>query len=54
MNEKVVATSSVLEQIERFYNIAEIAKECSVNPSTVHRWLNRTSRDKEHLCRTYV
>ena len=40
MNEAVVSSSSVLEQIERFYNITEIAKECSVNPSTVHRWLN--------------
>jgi len=40
MNEGTIATSSVLEQIERFYNITEIAKECSVNPSTVHRWLN--------------
>jgi DNA (cytosine-5)-methyltransferase 1 len=34
-------SSSVLKQIERFYNIAEIAQECSVNPGTVHRWLNR-------------
>jgi DNA (cytosine-5)-methyltransferase 1 len=33
-------SSSVLGQIERFYNITDIAKECSVNPSTVHRWLN--------------
>jgi DNA (cytosine-5)-methyltransferase 1 len=41
MNNTAFETSSVLEQIERFYNITEIAKECSVNPSTVHRWLNR-------------
>jgi len=40
MTEKSISTSSVLEQIGRFYNITEIAKECSVNPSTVHRWLN--------------
>jgi len=40
MKERTVTKSSVLEQIERFYNITEIAKECSVNPSTVHRWLN--------------
>jgi len=40
MESRSLATSSVLEQIGRFYNITEIAKECSVNPSTVHRWLN--------------
>ncbi|MDR2970997.1 MAG: DNA (cytosine-5-)-methyltransferase [Bacteroidales bacterium] len=41
MNERTGTSSSVLEQIGRFYNISEIARECSVNPSTVHRWLNR-------------
>jgi len=40
MEANVMNTSSILQQIERFYNITEIAKECSVNPSTVHRWLN--------------
>jgi DNA (cytosine-5)-methyltransferase 1 len=40
MNNRVNTTPAVLNQIERFYNITEIAKECSVNPSTVHRWLN--------------
>jgi len=40
MDSRQFTTSSVLEQIGRFYNIAEIAKECSVNSSTVHRWLN--------------
>jgi DNA (cytosine-5)-methyltransferase 1 len=33
---------SVLEQIGRFYSISEIASECRVNPSTVHRWLKGT------------
>jgi DNA (cytosine-5)-methyltransferase 1 len=41
MPEQAYNTSFVLDQIERFYNITEIARECSVNPSTVHRWLNR-------------
>jgi len=40
MEANVMNTSSILQQIERFYNITEIAKECSVNSSTVHRWLN--------------
>ncbi|MDR0601932.1 MAG: DNA (cytosine-5-)-methyltransferase [Treponema sp.] len=40
MPEQVFNTSNVLEQIEKFYNVSEIAQECSVNPSTVHRWLN--------------
>jgi DNA (cytosine-5)-methyltransferase 1 len=40
MIEHAYTASSVLEQIERFYTISEIAQECSVNPSTVHRWLN--------------
>jgi len=40
MDYRSFTTSSVLEQIGRFYNITEIAKECSVNSSTVHRWLN--------------
>jgi DNA (cytosine-5)-methyltransferase 1 len=40
MSNKAYTTLSVLDQIERFYNITDIAKECSVNPSTVHRWIN--------------
>jgi len=40
MNARAITSSSVLQHIELYYNITEIAKECSVNPSTVHRWLN--------------
>jgi len=41
MDNRVRTDSSVLDQIGRFYNVTEIAKACSVNPSTVNRWLNR-------------
>jgi DNA (cytosine-5)-methyltransferase 1 len=37
---ETACTPSVLAQADRFYSIAEIARECSVNQSTVHRWLN--------------
>ena len=43
------SVSELLEQVTRFYTIADIATEFQVNQSTVHRWINGSVEPKSFI-----
>ena len=43
------SVTELLEQVARFYSIADIATEFQVNQSTIHRWLNGTVEPKSFI-----